>query len=148
MLFRSPANRFKVSDFDFSDILNNQLNCQLRPEEITLLLKGISNKTSTLYSYDEFLSNVYNVQKNENGQMMAINKDCHFYFNDYLYSFRHYIRDKNIDYRTKYAVAAGAMTAISFDIFQKFLTEIGLKTGHQQEQEYLFSALCDDNYYA
>ena len=145
---KDSAMRFKVSDFDFSEILNIQLNCQLRPDEIALILKSITDKTNTLYSYDEFLSNVNNVQMNENGQMKAIYKDCNFHFNDYLYSFRHYIKDKNIDYKTKYVVAAGSMTALSYDLFQKFLDEIGLKTGHQQEKEYLFCALCDDNYFA
>ena len=145
---KDTAMRFKISDLDFIEVLNTQLNCQLSTDEISLILKSITDKTNTLYSYDEFLSNVYNVQMNENGQMKAINKDCHFHFNDYLYSFRHYIQEKNIDYKTKYAVAAGAMTSLTYDIFQKFLGEIGLKVGHQQEQEYLFSALCDDNYLA
>ena len=145
---KDPANRFKVSEDDFFEILNNQLNCQLTSEEISLILKSITNKTNTLYSYEEFLSNVQNVQNNENGQMTAIYKDCNFHFNDYLYSFRQYIKDKNIDYRTKYAVAGGGMTALPYNLFQKFLEEIGLKTGHQQEQEYLFCALCDENYLA
>ena len=144
---KDPSLRLKISDFDFVDVLNN-LGCQLTTEEISLILKSLTQKTSTLYSYDEFLKNVYNVQANEKGQMRVFYQQCSYYFNDYLYSFRHYIQDNKIDYKNAFLRACSGVTTLTFDLFQKFLNEIGFKIGHDQEIQYLFCALCDSNYFA
>ena len=145
---KDPSLRLKISDFDFVDVLNNFLGCQLTTEEISLILKSLTQKTTTLYSYDEFLKNVYNVQANEKGQMRVFYQQCSYFFNDYLYSFRHYIQDNKIDYKNAFLRACSGVTTLTFDLFQKFLTEIGFKIGHDQEIQYLFCALCDSNYFA
>ena len=119
---KDPSYRMKVTDYQFSEVLD-QLNCQLSQNEIDLILKSLKQKTNTLYSYEEFLSNVYNIRVNENGQMRLIYQQCNFYFNDYLYSFRHFIQDNKIDYNTCYIRASSGMTALTFDIFKKFLNE-------------------------
>ena len=143
---KDPSLRMKISIFDFSDVLN-MLNCQLRTEEFNLILKSLTQKTNTLYSYDEFLKKVYNIQADENGQMRAIYKQCSFYFNDYLYSFRHYIQDNKIDYKSAYIRVCGGMTTLTYELFSKFLDEIGFKIGHEQEKQFLFSSLCENNYF-
>jgi len=144
---KDPSYRMKVTDYQFSEVLD-QLNCQLSQEDIDLILKSLKQKTNKLYSYEEFLSNVYNIQANESGQMRLIFQQCNFYFNDYLYSFRHFIQDNKIDYNTCYVRASSGMSALTFDIFKKFLNEIGFNMWQESEIEYLFSALCDANYYA
>ena len=144
---KDPSYRMKVTDYQFSEVLD-QLNCQLSQEEVDLILKSLKQKTNTLYSYDEFLSNVYNIQANERGQMRLIYQQCNFYFNDYLYSFRHFIQDNKIDYNTCYIRASSGMSALTLDIFKKFLNEMGFNIWQESEVEYLFSALCDANYYA
>ena len=144
---KDPSYRMKVTDYQFSEVLD-QLNCQLSQEEVDLILKSLKQKTNTLYSYDEFLSNVYNIQANERGQMRLIFQQCNFYFNDYLYSFRHFIQDNKIDYNTCYIRASSGMSALTLDIFKKFLNEMGFNIWQESEIEYLFSALCDANYYA
>ena len=146
--FRSkdPSARLKVSDFDFSDVLN-MLNCQLTTDELSLILKSLTQKTNTLYSYDEFLKKVYNIQANDNGQMRQIYQQCSYYFNDYLYSFRHYIQDLKIDYRNAYDRACSKITTLTYDLFKKFLDEMSFKIGHEQEKQYIFAALSDANYF-
>ena len=144
---KDPSFRMKVTDYQFSEVLD-QLNCQLTQDEIELILKSLKQKTNTLYSYEEFLLNVANIQVNESGQMRLIYQQCNFYFNDYLYSFRHFIQDNKIDYNTCYIRASSGMSALSFDIFKKFLNEIGFNIWQESEIEYLFSALCDSNYFA
>ena len=149
LLFESkdPKKILKISDFAFSEVLT-MLNCQLTADQLNLILKSLTQKTSTLYSYDEFLKKVYNIQQEENGQMKEIYKQCSFYFNDYLYSFRHYIQDNKIDYKNAFMRCCAGITTLTFELFNKFLDEIGFKIGHQKEKEYIFSALCEDNYFA
>ena len=143
---KDPSLRLKIKNFDFSEVLNN-LNCQLSTDEINLILKSLTQKTDTLYSYEEFLENVYNIQQIEKGQMKVIFKDCSFYFNDYLYSFRHYIQDNIIDYKNSYIRTCGGMTTLTYDIFQKFLDEIKFKIGHEEEKQFLFISLGLENYF-
>ena len=149
LLFESkdPKKILKISDFAFSEVLT-MLNCQLTADQLNLILKSLTQKTNTLYSYDEFLKKVYNIQQEENGQMKEIYKQCSFYFNDYLYSFRHYIQDNKIDYKNAFMRCCAGITTLTFELFNKFLDEIGFKIGHQKEKEYIFSALCEDNYFA
>ena len=141
---KDPKRILKVSDFDFSEVLNI-LNCQLVTEDVSLILKSLKQKTNTLYSYDEFLKNVYNIHAIENGEMKKIYQQCRYYFDDYLYSFRHYIQDNKIDYKNAFDRVCGGMTILTYDLFQKFLNEIALKFGHDQEKIYLFNVLCDSN---
>ena len=143
---KDPSLRLKISDFDFNEVLN-MLNCQLKTDEFNLILKSLTQKTNTLYSYDEFLQKVNNIQKEENGQIRNIYKQCSFYFNDYLYSFRHYIQDNRIDYKNAFIRVCGGMTTLTYEIFSKFLNEIGFKIGHEQEKQFLFSSLSENNYY-
>ena len=143
---KDPSLRLKISDFDFSEVLN-MLNCQLKTDEFNLILKSLTQKTNTLYSYDEFLKKVYNIQKDENGQMRVIYKQCSFYFNDYLYSFRHFIQDNKIDYKNAFIRVCSGMTTLNYELFSKFLNEIGFKIGHEQEKQFLFSSLSDNNYF-
>ena len=147
-LFRAkdPSLRLKISDFDFSDVLN-MLNCQLNIDEFSLILKSLTQKTNTLYSYDEFINKVYNIQKEENGQMRSIFQQCSFYFNDYLYSFRHYIQDNRIDYKNAFIRSCSGITTLTYELFNKFLDEIGFKIGHENEKQFIFSSLCDANYF-
>ena len=149
LLFESkdPKKILKISDFAFSEVLT-LLNCQLTADQLNLILKSLTQKTNTLYSYDEFLKKVYNIQQEENGQMKQIYRQCSFYFNDYLYSFRHYIQDNKIDYKNAFMRCCAGITTLTFELFNKFLDEIGFKIGHQKEKEYIFSALCEDNYFA
>ena len=141
---KDPKLILKISDFDFSDVLN-RLGCQLTTEDVSLILKSLKQKTNTLYSYDEFLKNVYNIQGIENGQMKEIYNQCRHYFDDYIYSFRHYIQDNKIDYKNAFVRACGGMTILTYELFQKFLNEIGFKIGHDQEKLYLFNVLCDSD---
>ena len=141
---KDPKRILKVSDFEFSEVLNI-LNCQLVTEDVSLILKSLKQKTNTLYSYDEFLKNVYNIHAIENGEMKIIYQQCRYYFDDYLYSFRHYIQDNKIDYKNAFDRVCGGMTILTYDLFQKFLNEIALKFGHDQEKIYLFNVLCDSN---
>ena len=142
---KDPSLRLKISDFDFSDALN-MLNCQLTSTDLSLILKSLTQKTNTLYSYDEFINKVYNIQKEENGQMRIIYQQCSFYFNDYLYSFRHYIQDNRIDYKSAFIRCCSGITTLTYELFNKFLGEIGFKIGHENEKQYIFSSLCDANY--
>ena len=100
----------EVTDYEFSKVID-QLNFQLTQDEVELILKSLKQKTNTLYSYKEFLLNVSNIQVNESGQMRLIYQQCNFYFNDYLYSFRHFIQDNKIDYNTCYIRASSGMSA-------------------------------------
>ena len=143
-LEKDPKSILKISDFDFSDVLQ-RLNCQLTTEDVSLILKSLRQKTNTLYSYDEFMKNVYNIKINENGQMKTIYQQCRYYFDDYIYSYRHYIQDNKIDYKGAFDRACPGMTILTYEYFQKFLNEIGLKFGHDQEKLYLFNVLCDSN---
>ena len=147
-LFRKkdPSLRLKINNFDFSEVLDN-LNCQLSIDEINLILKSLTQKTDTLYSYDEFIKNVYNIQAFENGKMKEIYQECSFYFNDYLYSFRHYIQDNKIDYENSFTRTCRDMTSLTYEFFNKFLDEIKFRIGHEQEKKYLFSALDYGNYF-
>ena len=63
---KDPGSRLKISDFDFQEVLVNILNCQITTDELYLILRSLKQKTETLYSYDEFLKNVYNIQASEN----------------------------------------------------------------------------------
>ena len=144
-ILKDTKKRMKITDFEFNEALN-ELNCNLSSDELNLILRSLTQKINNLYSYEEFLNNVYNVQKNENGQLVEIFKQCNFYFNDYIYSFRHYIQDNKIDYVNTFTTLFRDMTQITIEFFKKFLDEIGFRLGHENEKKYLFSALCDNNY--
>ena len=142
---KDPTSRLKISDFDFQEVLVNILNCQITTDELYLILRSLKQKTETLYSYDEFLKNVYNIQASE-GEFKNIYKECSFYFNDYIYSFRHFIQDNKIDYKSAYSRACTGITTLQYDLFRKFLAEIGFKFGDEKEYIYLFCALSEMSY--
>ena len=143
---KDPTSRLKITDYDFQEILVNTLNCQLTTDEIFLILRSLKQKTETLYSYDEFLKNVENVHQNEN-EFKQIYKECSFYFDDYIYSFRHFIQDNQIDYRSAFSRACTGITNLKYeDSFKRFLAEIGFKLGNEREISHLFCALSEANY--
>ena len=142
---KDTNSRLKISDFDFQDVLVNQLHCQLTTDEIYLILRSLRQKTETLYSYDEFLKNVYNIQQKQL-DLKQIYCDCSFNFDDYIYSFRHFIQDNKIDYKSAYSRSCTSITELSYDLFKKFLNEIGFKLANEKELIHLFCALCFINY--
>ena len=143
---KDKLKRMKITDFEFDEVLK-ELNCNLTVEEFELILRSLQQKINNLYSYEEFLNNVFNVQQNERGQLAEIYKSCNFYFNDYIYSFRHHIQDNKIDYVNIFTSLFRDMTQITYDLFTKFLKEIGFRLGHESEKKYLFSSLCESNYF-
>ena len=138
-------SRLKISDFDFQDVLVNQLHCQLTTDEIFLILRSLRQKTETLYSYDEFLKNVYSIQQKES-DLRQIYCQCSFDFDDYIYSLRHFIQDNKIDYKSAYSRSCTSITELSYDLFKKFLNEIGFKLANEKELIHLFCSLCFNNY--
>ena len=142
---KDPTLRLKISNYDFQDVLVNVLKCQLTTENIDLILRSLKQKTETLYSYDEFLKNAYNINQSEN-EFKQIYKECSFYFDDYIYSFRHFIQDNQIDYKSAYSRACTGITTLQYELFKKFLAEIGFKLGEEKEYVHLFCALCEVNY--
>ena len=142
---KDPNSRQKLTDFDFQDVLVNQLHCQLTTEEIYLVLRSLRQKTENLYSYDEFLKKVYSIQQSEN-EFKAIYRECSYYFDDYIYSFRHFIQDNQIDYKSAFSRSCTGITELPYDLFKKFLNEIGFKLANEKEINHLFCALCVSNY--
>ena len=53
-------SRLKISDFDFQDVLVNELRCQLTTEEIILILHSLKQKTETLYSLVNLFFKIFN----------------------------------------------------------------------------------------
>ena len=142
---KDPEQKLLIGNFEFYNVLNS-FNLNITPEEFKLIVNSLNFKTDKLSSYDEFLKKVRNIQNIENNELRLIFHDCNYYFNDYLYDFRHYIIDNKIDYRNAYLKTCGSMTSINFDYFSKFLNEIGYKLTHEEEEKYLYSNLCDNNY--
>ena len=142
---KDPNGRQKISDFDFSEVLNNMLNCNLTTDQIFLILRSLKQKTDTLYSYEEFIKNVYSIQ-NRQAEFVMIYKDCSFYFDDYIYSFRHFIQDNKIDYKSAFTRACTGITMLNYELFLKFLKEIGFKLGNEKEIQHLFCSLSEGNY--
>ena len=142
---KDPNSLLKISDFDFYEVLVNNLNCQITRDELYLILRSLKQKTESLYSYDEFLKNVYNIQSRE-VELKNIYKECRFYFDDYIYSFRHFIQDNKIDYKSAFSRTCTDKTTLQYDLFKKFLAEIGFKFGDEKEFIHLFCALCESNY--
>ena len=147
MVFQSkdPNSRLKISDFDFQEVLVGTLKCQLTTDELYLILRSLKQKTESLYSYDEFIKNVYNIQQSEE-EFKTIYRECSYYFDDYIYSFRHYIQDNQIDYKSAFSRACTGITTLQYELFKKFLTEIGFKLGDEKEYIHLFSSLGELNY--
>ena len=146
-LFQSkdPSSRQKISDFDFIDVLNNMLHCNLTTDQVFLILRSLKQKTDTLYSYEEFIKNVYEVERRQQ-EFIMIYKDCSFYFDDYIYSFRHFIQDNQIDYKSAFTRACSGITMLNYEFFLKFIKEIGFKLGNEKEIQHLFCSLCETNY--
>ena len=138
-------SRLKISDFDFQDVLVNELRCQLTTEEIILILHSLKQKTETLYSYDEFIKNVMSINQKDN-EFKSIYQECSFYFDDYIYSFRHFIQDNQIDYKGAFSRSCTGITELPFDLFKKFLNEINFKLANEKEIIHLFCSLCPMNY--
>jgi hypothetical protein len=147
MVFQSkdPTSRLKIQDFDFQEVLVGTLKCQITTDELYLILRSLKQKTESLYSYDEFLKNVYNIQQSEE-EFKTIYRECSYYFDDYIYSFRHFIQDNQIDYKSAFSRACTGITTLQYELFRKFLTEIGFKLGNEKEYIHLFSALGELNY--
>ena len=142
---KDTSSRLKISDFDFQDVLVNELHCQLTTDEIYLILGSLKQKTETLYSYDEFIKNVYGVRQRQI-ELQQIYCECTFNFDDYIYSFRHFIQDNKIDYKNAYSRSCTGITELSYDLFKRFLNEIGFKLGNEKELIHLFCSLCFINY--
>ena len=142
---KDPKSLMKISDFDFQEALVNILNCQISTDELYLILRSLKQKIGNLYSYDEFFKNVYNILASE-GELKNIYKECSFYFDDYIYSFRHFIQDNKKDYKSAYSRACTGITMFTYDLFKKFLSEIGFKLGEEKEYIHLFCSLCEMNY--
>ena len=121
------------------------MHCQLTTDEIFLILRSLRQKTETLYSYDEFLKNVYSIQQKES-DLRQIYCQCSFNFDDYIYSLRHFIQDNKIDYKSAYSRSCTSITELSYDLFKKFLNEIGFKLANEKELIHLFCSLCFNNY--
>ena len=138
-------SRLKISDFDFQDVLVNELRCQLTTEEIILILRSLKQKTETLYSYDEFLKNVMSINQRDN-EFKSIYQNCSFYFDDYIYSLRHFIQDNQIDYKGAFSRSCTGITELPFELFKKFLAEINFKLANEKEIVHLFCSLCPMNY--
>ena len=138
-------SRLKLSDFDFQDVLVNELRCQLTTGEIILILRSLKQKTETLYSYDEFLKNVMSINQRDN-EFKTIYQECSFYFDDYIYSFRHFIQDNQIDYKGAFSRSCTGITELPFDLFKNFLNEINFKLANEKEVIHLFCSLCPMNY--
>jgi len=147
MVFQSkdPTSRLKIQDFDFQEVLVGTLKCQITTDELYLILRSLKQKTESLYSYDEFIKNVYNIQQSEE-EFKTIYRECSYYFDDYIYSFRHFIQDNQIDYKSAFSRACTGITTLQYELFRKFLTEIGFKLGNEKEYIHLFSALGELNY--
>jgi Ca2+-binding EF-hand superfamily protein len=142
---KDPSNKYLITKHDFYDVLNS-FNCQLTMDEFNLILDSLISRTNDLYNYDEFLNNVYNILKKENGQLVLIYRECNHLFNDYLYNFRHYIIDNKINYQNAYTVIFNNMTLMPYDLFKKFLAELNYNLSHEEEYKYLFSNLSEANY--
>ena len=142
---KDPEQKLLIGNFEFYNVLNS-FNLNISPEEFKLIINSLNFKTDKLSSYDEFLKKVRNIQRIENNELRIIYHDCNYFFNDYLYDFRHYIIDNNIDYRNAYVKICGSMSMINYDKFNAFLKEIGYKLTHDEETKYLYSNLCDNNY--
>ena len=123
----------------------NELRCQLTTEEIILILHSLKQKTETLYSYDEFIKNVFSINQKDN-EFKSIYQECSFYFDDYIYSFRHFIQDNQIDYKGAFSRSCTGITELPFDLFKKFLNEINFKLANEKEIIHLFCSLCPMNY--
>ena len=123
----------------------NELRCQLTTEEIILILHSLKQKTETLYSYDEFIKNVMSINQKDN-EFKSIYQECSFYFDDYIYSFRHFIQDNKIDYKGAFSRSCTGITELPFDLFKKFLNEINFKLANEKEIIHLFCSLCPMNY--
>ena len=138
-------SRLKISDFDFQEVLVNELHCQLTSDEIIFVLRSLKQKTENLYSYDEFLKNVISIRQRDE-EFKEIYQECSFNFDDYIYSFRHFIQDNKIDFKGAYTRSCTGITELPFDLFKKFLTEINFKLANEKEIIHLFCSLCPMNY--
>ena len=142
---KDPNKKLLLPKSIFLEALNT-FDCKLTPNEFNLILLSLSSRTNDLYSYEEFLDNVYLILKIENGQLVQIFQECNFLFNDYLYNFRHFIIDNKINYNEAYIKVFNNMTLMPFDLFEKFLNEMNYSLPHEEEYKYLFCALNSNNY--
>ena len=144
-LKKDPNKKLLLPKSIFIELLNT-FECKLTQNEFNLILLSLTSRTNDLYSYEEFLDNVYLILKIENGQLVKIFYECNFLFNDYLYNFRHYILDNKINYNDAYIKVFNNMTLMPYDLFKKFLFEIKYSLPHEEEYKYLFCGLNINNY--
>ena len=143
---KDPSNKLLISNFDFYEVLKG-FNCNIEPDDFSLLLNSLSSKTKNSYNYDEFLKKVYNIQQIENGQLVLIHQECNLKFNDYIYDFRHWIKDNKFNYKDIYSRQCGNVTVLTYPLFQKFINGLQYNLPHEEELKYLYNNLCDKNYF-
>ena len=142
---KDPANKLLIGKNEFYEVLIG-LNCQLETDDFNLVLDALQSKTKKLYNYDEFLRNVINIQQIDNGKTKQIYEECNLQFNDYIYDFRHYVKDNQINYRDSYARQCSNITVLNYDFFKKFINDVQYNLPHEEELKYLFNSLCEGYY--
>ncbi len=142
---KDPSNKLLISKNDFYEVLIG-LNYQIETDDFNLVLNALNSKTQNLYNYEEFLRNVFNIQQIDNGKTAEIYNECNLQFNDYIYDFRHYVKDNNINYKNSYARQCSNVTVLNYEIFKKFINEIQYNLPHEEELKYLFNSICGGNY--
>ena len=133
----------KLTQSKFALVLNT-FNISIPPYTLSALLNTLKHKTSTLYSYEEFLHKVTNYFMSEDyKQSLFIHRICSLQFDDYIYDFKHFIVDNGVKYESHLVKSCNNTSLLNLDMFMKFCKSMNYRLSHEMEYKYLFDSLLE-----
>ena len=133
----------KLTQSKFALVLNT-FNISIPPHTLSALLNTLTHKTSTLYSYEEFLHKVTNYFISEDyKQSLLIHRVCSLQFDDYIYDFKHFIIDNGVKYESHLVKACSNTSLLNLEMFIKFCKSMNYRLSHEMEYKYLFDSLLE-----
>ena len=125
----------------FSLVLKD-LEINIDSQTLKFILNSLKNKTSNLYSYNEFLSTIENFPKsNEYFDYLSITRTCNLQFDDYIYDFKDYIIKSKINVQSCFDSIVPNSFLMNSNEFKQFCNKIGYELSHENEYKLLFENL-------